>query len=49
MKRLAAAAVAVATLGVLSAFSPASAAQLCVKADINVNGNAQAVEQCLPE
>ena len=49
MKRLAAAAVAVSTLGILAAFSPAQAAQLCVQADINVNGNQQAVEQCLPE
>lgn len=49
MKRLAAAVLAVSTVGVLSAFSPASAAQVCVKADINVNGNSQAVSQCLPE
>jgi hypothetical protein len=49
VKRLATAAVAVATFGVLAAFSPASAASVCVKADVNVNGNAQAVEQCLPE
>ena len=49
MKRLTAAVVTVSALGILAAFSPASAAALCVKADINVNGNAQAVEQCLPE
>ncbi len=49
MKRLAAAVIAVSALGILSVASPASAAQLCVQADINVNGNAQAISQCLPE
>lgn len=49
MKRLAAAVVAVSTLGILAAASPASAAQLCVQADINVNGTTQAIEQCLPQ
>lgn len=49
MKRLAAAVIAVSTVGILSAFSPASAAQVCVEADININGNQQAVSQCLPE
>ena len=49
MKRLAAAVVAVSTLGILAASSPAQAAQLCVHADINVNGNQQVIDQCLPE
>jgi hypothetical protein len=49
VKRLAAAVIAVSTLGVLAAFSPAQAAQLCVQADIDINGNAQRIEQCLPE
>ena len=49
MKRLAAAVLAVSTLGILSFASPASAAQLCLKADININGNAQAIDQCLPQ
>jgi hypothetical protein len=49
VKRLAVAVVAVSTFGVLAAFAPAQAAQLCVKADVNINGNAQNVEQCLPE
>jgi hypothetical protein len=49
VKRLAAAVIAVSTFGILAAFSPAQAAQLCVEADININGNAQAVSQCLPE
>jgi hypothetical protein len=49
VKRLAAAVVAVSTLGILAAFSPAQAAQVCVYADVNVNGNAQSLEQCLPE
>jgi hypothetical protein len=49
VKRLAAAAVAISTFGILAAFSPAQAASLCVNADINVNGNAQKIEQCLPE
>ena len=49
MERLAVAAVAISTFGVLAAFSPAQAASLCVNADINVNGNAQTIEQCLPE
>ena len=49
MKRLAAVAVAISTFGVLAAFSPAQAASLCVNADINVNGNAQSIAQCLPE
>ena len=46
--RLAAAAVLASVVGLLVA-TPASAAQLCVKADINVNGTAQNIEQCLPE
>lgn len=49
MKRLAVAVLAASTLGVLAAVAPAQAAQLCVKADVNVNGNAQSIEQCLPE
>lgn len=49
MKRLAAAVLTISTLGILAAASPASAAQVCVYADINVNGNAQSVAQCLPE
>lgn len=49
MKRLAVAVVAVSTFGVLAAFAPAQAAQLCVQADININGTAQNVSQCLPE
>jgi hypothetical protein len=35
--------------GVLAAFSPAQAAQVCVKADLNINGTEQNIEQCLPE
>ena len=50
MKRLAAAAVvAVSTLGVLALSAPAQAAQLCLNADININGTAQTISQCLPE
>ena len=49
MKRLAAAVVAVSALGILAATSPASAASLCVTADININGTAQSIDQCLPE
>ena len=49
MKRLAAALVAVSTLGILSFASPASAAALCLKADININGQAQSIDQCLPQ
>jgi hypothetical protein len=49
VKRAFAAAIAAGTLGVLAAFSPAQAAQVCVKADVNINGNAQNIEQCLPE
>jgi hypothetical protein len=49
VKRLAMAVVAVSTLGALAAFSPAQAAQVCVQADIDINGNAQSIEQCLPE
>ena len=46
--RLAAAAVVAGVVGLL-ATAPASAAQLCVKADVNINGTAQNIEQCLPE
>jgi hypothetical protein len=49
VKRLAVAVVAASTVGVLAAFAPAQAAQVCVQADININGNAQNIEQCLPE
>jgi len=49
VKRLAAALVAVSTLGILSVAGPASAAALCVQADINVNGQAQSIDQCLPQ
>jgi len=49
VKRLAAAAVVLSTFGILAAFSPAQAATVCVTADINVNGNAQSIAQCLPE
>ena len=49
MKRLATAVLALSTLGVLAVASPASAAQVCVKGHVSVNGSAQAVEQCLPE
>lgn len=49
MKRVFAAAVAAGTLGVLAAFSPAQAAQVCVNADLNINGTEQKIEQCLPE
>ncbi len=48
MKRLAVAVVAVSTFGILAAVSPAQAAQVCVKASVNVNGNGQSVQQCLP-
>jgi hypothetical protein len=49
VKRLAAAVLTISALGILAAASPASAAQLCVFADVNVNGNAQSIAQCLPE
>lgn len=47
-RRLAAAAVVVSALGILAA-APAQAAQVCVKAHVNINGNQQNAEQCLPE
>lgn len=49
MKRLAAAVVAATTLGILAVAAPAQAAQLCINADINVNGTQQSISQCLPE
>jgi hypothetical protein len=49
VKRLAVAAVAAGTLTVLAALAPAQAAQLCLTADVDINGNAQSIEQCLPE
>ena len=52
VKRFAAAVITLSTLGILAvavAASPASAAQVCVYADVNVNGNAQSIAQCLPE
>lgn len=49
-RRLAAAVIAVSALGVIATAAPASAApQLCINADLNVNGTAQTISQCLPQ
>jgi hypothetical protein len=42
-------AIAALLIGAATAFSaPAGAADLCIHADINVNGTAQVIDQCLP-
>ena len=49
MKRvLAAVALVLGTAGVFATATPANAAGVCLHADLNVNGTAQVIDQCLP-
>ena len=50
MKRIAAVlTLAGAIFGVVAPTAASAATQVCVHADLNVNGTAQTVDQCLPQ